>query len=267
LIGFVVPIVAWVGVKLPTYHLQHEQVFSQQTNEINQSVLAAVDKIQSTAPGGGGYFTGVKADPPESPIGTSLALFDKPLLNPPRTTSYCSGASYSAFISALDSLMAARQTELTEDRFEALRMQEPDGGRREDMVKLWGWWNADGPGSLYALAMFSKMGERVNPIDAEPGDFCNIDWVKGPGHSVVFLGWDLTPEGAPAMRYWSSQKGTNGLGDQTSSLSSMSGFVFTRLTRPENVLQFDPSKKMARVTIPYDSPSAVATQLKLSVGQ
>ena len=254
------------AVKLPTYHLQHERVFGNYTSEINRAVLAAVDRIQATAPDGGGYFTGVKAVPAESPIGVPLSLFGKPLLNPPRCTSYCSGASYSAFIGALDSTLAERRSDLTPDRQEAIRMQELNGGRREDMVKLWGWWNADGPGSLYALAMYTKMGERIGALDAEPGDFCNINWTNGPGHSVVFLSWDQTPEGEPTMRYWSSQKGTNGLGDQTSQLSSMSGVVFTRLTRPEVIFEFNPTKKMERVKIEYDSASIVAERLKRSGG-
>jgi hypothetical protein len=255
-----------VGVKLPTYHLQHERVFATGTNEINRAVLAAVDRIQATAPDGGGYFTGVKAVPAESPIGVPVSLFGQPLLSPPRCTSYCSGASYSALIGALDSLLAPRSSDLTTERQEAVRMQEPNGGRREDMVKLWGWWNADGPGSLYALAMYTQMGQRVGALDAEPGDFCNINWVKGPGHSVVFLGWDSTAEGEPTMRYWSSQKGTNGLGDQTSTLASMSGIVFTRLTRPEALFEFDPNKKMERLKIEYDSATIVAERLKRSGG-
>ncbi len=259
-------LLAVVGIKLPTYHLQHERVFAEHTNEINRAVLAAVDKIQATAPDGGGYFVGVKAAPAESPIGFPISLFGQPLLDPPRVTSYCSGASYSALIGALDSLLESRSSELTVDRQEAIRMQELNGGRREDMVKLWGWWNADGPGSLYALVLYTKMGERIGALAAEPGDFCNINWVKGSGHSVVFLGWDLTPEGEPTMRYWSSQKGTNGLGDQTSSLASMSGLIFTRLTHPERIFEFDPTKKMERIKIEYDSATVVAERLKQSGG-
>jgi hypothetical protein len=259
-------LLAVVGVKLPMYHLQHERVFADYTSDINRAVLASVDKIQATAPDGGGYFIGVKAVPAESPIGVPICLFGQPLLNPPRGTSYCSGATYSALIGALDTLLFSRNAELSVDRQEAIRMQEPNGGRREDMVKLWGWWNADGPGSLYALALYTKMGERVGALEAEPGDFCNINWVKGPGHSVVFLGWDSTPEGEPTMRYWSSQKGTNGLGDQTSTLASMSGIVFTRLTHPERIFEFDPSKKMERLKIEYDSATIVAERLKRSGG-
>ncbi|MBI1332454.1 MAG: hypothetical protein GC165_06210 [Armatimonadetes bacterium] len=265
MIHFLLPAMSYVWVHLPTYNLQHRQVFGWEATPYNQAVLAAVDEMQATAPEGGGYFIGVKADPPESPIGVPIALFGKPLLAPPRTSSYCSGASYSAFIGGLNTLLRSRSSELSADRFEAVRMQEPDGGRREDMVKLWGWWNADGPGSLYALALFSGMGERVSPFLAEPGDFCNINWLHGPGHSVVFLGWDTTPEGEIAMRFWSSQKGSNGMGDQTRPLSSMAGIVFTRLTRPEALFTFNPAKKMDRMPIDYDSAKIVAERLQSGI--
>jgi len=264
MICFFAPPVNFVDTHLPTYHLSHQAVYGRQAGEVNQAVLMAVDDLQATAPTGGGYHIGKGV---ESPIGTPIALFGKPLIAPPRNSSYCSGASYAAMIGALDLLGRARSSELTYDRYEAIRMQETNGRCREDMVKLWGWWNADGPGSLYALAMFTRMGQRVDPIDAEPGDFCNINWKSGMGHSVVFLGWDWSPEGKPAMRFWSSQKNTNGLGDRTSNLSSMSGVVFTRLTNPEDLFEFDPTKKMPRSSVRYDSVNAVSEQLKQSAGR
>ena len=99
---FTLWMVALVGVKLPTYHVQHERVFSEYTGETNRAVLAAVDRIQAMSPEGGGYFTGVKAVPAESPIGFPVSLFGQPLLNPPGTSSYCSGAHlFSEFISRI----------------------------------------------------------------------------------------------------------------------------------------------------------------------
>lgn len=256
-----IPAILVTCVQLPTHHLMHEQVYGQDVGPINRSILAAVDSIQATAPDGGGYFIGVKANPPESPLGFPLSLSGKPLLTPPRSTSYCSGASYAAFIEGLDRILGSKLTGLSDDRFEAIRMQELDGGRREDMVKLWGWWNADGPGSLYALSLYTGMGQRVSAMDAEPGDFCNINWVKGPGHSVVFLGWETAPDGEIAMRFWSSQKGSNGFGDQTRPLSTMSGVIFSRLTDPEAIFAFDPTKKMERIAIDYDSPKVIEERL------
>jgi hypothetical protein len=247
-----------VALAIPTYHVRHAELFGADVPDLNAAVLRGVDAIQKTAMEGGGYFIGVKADPPESPIGFPLCIFGKPLLSPARTTSYCSGASYAAFISAFEETMEGRGDELTPEILEALRMQEPDGGRREDMIKFWGWWNADGPGSLYALTMYTEMGERVAPDAARAGDFCNINWVKGPGHSVVFLQWERTADGQPGMRFWSSQKSTNGLGDAVVPLNSISGFVFTRYSKPWNVFALDPAKKMDRAKISYDVP--VVTQ-------
>lgn len=65
-------------------------------------------------------------------------------------------------------------------------MQEPDGGRREDEIKFWGKWNDDGFGNHFALVQYSQMGTTIKPIHARPGDFMNISWKKGGGHSVVF---------------------------------------------------------------------------------
>ena len=244
------------SVEVPTYHISHLRKFGFGVPEANRAVLRGVDIVQSREPEGGGYFIGVKADPPESPIGYQVTFRDRPLLNPPRSTSYCSGASYAAFITALDLLLGTWS--FSEDIHEAVRMQEPDGGRREDTVKLYGWWNADGPGSYYALWGYTRLGVRISPKDALAGDFCNINWVKGPGHSVVFLGWEKTAEGEPGMRFWSSQASTNGLGDKTVPLSSIAGFVFTRLTSPEKLAYLNPKRKMERMKVIYDVPERSA---------
>jgi hypothetical protein len=228
------------------HHTRHAELFSRGIDGINLSVLRGVDKAQSTAMDGGGYFVGVHARPAESPIGYPLVLFGHPLLDPPRKTSYCSGSSYTAFIEALDLLYPHGGSRLSPDRAEAMRMQEPDGGRREDWVKFWGIWNADGPGCQFALVQYSHMGVRVDPKDARPGDFMNINWVSGLGHSTVFLGWHVDSTGKKSVLYWASQKGTNGLGDQMSALSKIRSVKIIRLTHPENLFHFDPATKIDR---------------------
>ena len=112
------------------------------------------------------------------------------MLAPTRTTSYCSGSSYAAFVEAMDRLL---WRPLDPARSELLRMQEPDGGRREDGTKAWGWWNADGFGCDFALVQYLGVGERIPVRDARPGDFMNVSWRSGLGHSVVFLGWAKDP--------------------------------------------------------------------------
>src|SRR5262249_899869 len=143
------------GAKLPAHHTRHADVFGKYVSGYNAQVLAGVDKVQASQPEGGGYFTGVKAKPAESPIGYAISLFGQPLLSAPRTTSYCSGSSYSAFIESLNIILPDGAKRIDPAHYEALRMQEPDGGRREDGVKFWGHWNDDGPGCQYALVQYS----------------------------------------------------------------------------------------------------------------
>ena len=231
---------------LGPHHTRHAQVFGKYVTGYNAQVLAAIDKVQSSQPEGGGYFTGPKAKPAESPIGYPLALLGQPLLTPPRSTSYCSGSSYSAFIEAINLIYPDGAKRISPDRLEALRMQEPDGERREDGVKFWGHWNDDGPGSQYALIQYSGAGSEIKPIHARPGDFMNIDWKSGLGHSVIFLGWYKDSDGGKHVLYWSTQKGTNGLGDQISPLAKIRSIKIVRLTNPEKLFTFNVSAPVNR---------------------
>jgi hypothetical protein len=235
------------------HHMSHFKLLHRNIPKYNQLILSAIDLVQEREPDGGGYFVGIKANPPESPIGYPLALFDQELLTPPRSTSYCSGATYTAFIEGLNIIFGKPLHQLTADRMEAMRMQEPDGSRREDDVKAWGWWNADGFGSDYSLVQYLKMGERIPASDAKPGDFMNISWKNGLGHSVVFLGWCVDKDGEAAVDYWASQPGTNGIGDQISALKNIRELCDVRLTKPENLFLFDPAQKVDR-GVPGEPP-------------
>lgn len=227
-----------------TYHTDHYRIFKKYTSGYNLEVLKAIDMVQAHAMDGGGYFIGKDSVPTESPTYYELKLFDKSLITPPRHSSYCSGSSYSAFIEALNIILAKKGKNLTPERLEALRMQEPNGGRREDWIKFWGIWNADGFGSQFAMVQYSQMGVEVKPEDARPGDFLNISWKTGIGHSVVFLGWYMDEKNNKNMVYWSSQKSTNGFGDQVVSLDRIKDVKIVRLTRPGNLFKFDINQKI-----------------------
>jgi hypothetical protein len=173
------------------------------------------------------------------------------LLQPPRTTSYCSGASYAAFIEQLNLIFPHEGRKLSDDRYEAIRLQEEDGGRREDTIKFWGKWNDDGFGSHYALVQYAKMGEEIKPPQARPGDFINISWTKGGGHSVVFLGWYQDENAGKHIVYWASQTRTNGFGDEAIPLERIKAVKAVRLTHPENLFKFDVNTTVQR-DIPGD---------------
>ncbi|OQY05691.1 MAG: hypothetical protein B6I20_00700 [Bacteroidetes bacterium 4572_117] len=144
------------------YHTQHAKLFGKYVSGYNVYVLRAIDLVQSSAMDGGGYFIGIKADPPESPIGYNIELFGNKLLQAPRKTSYCSGSSYSVFIESLNLMYGNKPHVLSKERHEAIRMQELDNGRREDGIKFWGNWNADGYGNNFALVQYSGMGKKVS---------------------------------------------------------------------------------------------------------
>lgn len=222
------------------YHTRHAEIFGKYVNGINLYILKGIDKVQSTAMDGGGYFIGKDSIPTESPIGYELKLLGRSLLEPPRTTSYCSGSSYGAFIEGLNFLYQGSGKKLGDRQYEALRMQEKDGGRREDHVKFWGEWNADGFGNHFALVQYSGMGTVVKPNQARPGDFLNISWKSGLGHSVVFLGWYIDEAGKKNVVYWSSQRSTNGYADQVTPVARIKEVMIVRLTHPERLFTFQP---------------------------
>jgi len=222
------------------YHTRHAEIFGKYVNGINLYILKGIDKVQSTAMDGGGYFIGKDSIPTESPIGYELKLLGRSLLEPPRTTSYCSGSSYSAFLEGLNFLYQGSGKKLGDRQYEALRMQEKDGGRREDHVKFWGEWNADGFGNHFALVQYSGMGTVVKPNQARPGDFLNISWKSGLGHSVVFLGWYIDEAGEKNVVYWSSQRSTNGYADQVTPVARIKEVMIVRLTHPERLFTFQP---------------------------
>jgi hypothetical protein len=70
-----------------------------------------------------------------------------------------------------------------------------------------------GGGAADALAQY-HLGTPISLADAQPGDFVQA-WNRDRtiGHSLIFLGWERDPSGEPiAIRYWSSQPWTEGIG-------------------------------------------------------
>lgn len=227
----------------PVHHTHHAELYGAGVPAINQLVLQGVDRVQATAMDGGGYFIGVKTNPPECAYGSAIRYDGWCMGYPARATSFCSGSSYAAFLETLNSYNRLHPLWLTGAQVEALRTQEMDGGRREDKVKFWGWWNADGPGCYYALCAYTTAGERVSPDQAMAGDFMNIDWKSGLGHSVVFLSWE-TRDGVKGVKFWSSQVSTNGYGDMWAPFDRIASVVIVRFARPEAIKALNPAFEM-----------------------
>lgn len=216
----------------------HYQFYSDYVTGYNRFILKAIDLVQSTAMDGGGYFIGKYADPPESPIGYELSLFNYPIIDPPRTTSFCTGATYATFIEAMNEIYDGTPVFLSSERMDALRMQEFDGSRRDDFCKFWGYWNAPA-GNVLSLTRYSEVGTEITPRDARPGDFVFIQNKNGTGHLVVFLHYFFDEDMEIHMKYWSSQNRTDGMGDASSEWENIDYIKVVRLTNPIDIFLFD----------------------------
>lgn len=230
------PLLSPGRLSLGAHHSRHAEAFGEWAEGFGRTVLQGVDAVQARSPEGGGYYVGRSLRPRESPVDYELRLFGFPLLAPPRSSSYCSGATYAAFVEALNLLFPDGSAKLGPGRLEELRMQERDGATRLDYVKVWGNWNSQW-GHELALVSLTGMGEKVPPERARPGDFVNISWRAGKGHAAVFLGW-AERDGSLQMLFWSSQKHTHGYGDRLVPLSKIKEARFVRLTHPERVFTF-----------------------------
>ncbi len=242
----ILTIVSQADISIAPHSTRVTEVFGTYTDGYNCKVLEAIDKVQASAPDGGGYFASVSAVPPETPIGYQLKLFGNNLFEPKRKTSYCSGSTYSVFIEAVNFIYPDGAEKLSDDRLESLMIVEKDGSRREDNIKFWGKWNDDGFGNHFALVQYSRIGRVIEPKNARPGDFMNISWRSGNGHSVVFLGWYFDGAGDWNVVYWSSQKSTNGLGIDVVPINRIKDVMIVRLTNPENIFTFDPLTETKR---------------------
>ncbi|UCH92978.1 MAG: hypothetical protein JSV88_22160 [Candidatus Aminicenantes bacterium] len=227
----------------PGKHISHEKIFGKTAPGYNKYILKAVDKIQGQVMNGGGYYTNLNDKSKESPIGYELKIFNHSLITPPRQSSYCTGATFAAFIEALNLIYPEGDTRLTLNRYEALRMQEMNGSRREDFVKVWGNWNSQW-GAQYVIVKYVEMGKIVSHRAARPGDFINILFKAGGGHSAIFLGWNKNDNGEIQLMYWSSQPETNGISDHVVSIGKIAKLAVVRLTDPGKIFSFDAAKKI-----------------------
>lgn len=147
--------------------------------------------------------------------------------------SYCTTATILVFYRALQKYWDYSRTAPSRQVLEAFKPKpEADG------VRIWGRWNSNGPATA-KLFTDTMMGENFDDISrARPGDFLKMFWngqvgKNERGHSVVFLGREVV-NGKPMIRFWSSNKDTDGYGTRLIPQSDAKLMLFSRLTRPEN---------------------------------
>ena len=196
----------------------------------NEVILQSI----ASMPTGGGYSTStlaMKRIPKAVMIGDGHLIIKPSVARP----SFCSEATYLLFLKAITSLEEQDQWTLPPEVLTALL---PKG--EVDGQGVWGRWNANGPG-VARLFYELDLGPNFTNIEAaQPGDFLKIFWsdaigAKEYGHLVVFLGQEKYHD-IDCVTFWSSNS-PGGYGKRTCRRSSIHRMVFSRLTKPQNLLK------------------------------
>jgi hypothetical protein len=189
-----------------------------------------VSIVKNQMPHGGSYattasaFAGLRAA-----TGVDNACLD---IQPDRAQpSFCSGATYLVFLTAIEQLQRKGRLTLDADTMDKLLVRsQPDGSG------IWGRWNSNGPGTA-RLFYELKLGRNFTSFsEARPGDFVKLFWNDGigaseRGHSAVFLGLERDGAGVEYVNYWSSnQSGGFGYGRKTR--AQIHRVLFSRLEHP-----------------------------------
>jgi hypothetical protein len=145
--------------------------------------------------------------------------------------SFCSGATYLVFLTAIEQLQRAGRLTLDAETMDKLLVRsQPDGSG------IWGRWNSNGPGTA-RLFYELKLGHNFTSYsEARPGDFVKLFWNDGigaseHGHSAVFLSLERDSAGGEFVNYWSSNQ-AGGFGYGRKERSKIRRVLFSRLEHP-----------------------------------
>ncbi len=192
-------------------------------------------EVLKTMPQGGGYsVSGTAASNLASSIAVDARTGNLRIEAEKAQPSYCSGATYVAFLAVLSELQVNHRIDISPEAADALLMK-----RQADGVGVWGRWNSNGPGTA---KLFADLGIGTNFTDiamAMPGDFMKIWWNDGigsteRGHSVVFLGAGRNDSGEEWVKFWSSNQDV-GYSEKIIPRSKIVRVLFSRLEDPSRI--------------------------------
>jgi len=177
--------------------------------ELNAYVLAAL-RAYPTDGTHGYHWPKDESLPPGAWRGNARALvYDGRTLSAaePAGRCHCSGLTFEVFF---DAWMAwTRAT----GRPERIRDLDLEGVRR--LQRQW-FGSPEDHSTLRTALVENGLGTQLKDWEqARPGDFVQLWRHDGSGHAAVFLAWERGPGDAySGLRYWSTQKSTNGIGER-----------------------------------------------------
>lgn len=198
----------------------------------NKLVLSAIKKM----PQGGSYAVSRQA---ATGLRMSMVYRDGGLVVNAKhaVPSYCSGATYLAFLYAVKEAEGKGYIKLsTGDAKALLARGQADGSG------IWGRWNANGPGTA-RLFHETGLGQNFESYQAAlPGDFMKIFWTdqigrKEFGHSVIYLGM-FEKDGERWVKFWSSNQ-PEGYSEKSVPVSKIKWAIFSRITDIKKISRVD----------------------------
>lgn len=121
------------------------------------------------------------------------------------STTYCCGTTFEVFLRAFQKYNRV------------LGVKKIGDITYPEMKKVRGeWYGSTGDAEKQVVSVLVKknLGHELEDIEkARAGDFCMFWRRNGSGHSVIFIDWLRNSAGEiEGLKYWSSQKSTNGIG-------------------------------------------------------
>jgi hypothetical protein len=120
---------------------------------------------------------------------------------------FCCGLTFEVFVQAWQKLCAVYG--------KPARLPKVDG--KQDFLELRGsWFGNDGNRKTHMRTIVEYgLGRRIRDLEeARAGDFLQLWRQNGSGHSVIFLSWVREKKRIIGVRYWSTQKSTQGIGER-----------------------------------------------------
>ncbi|MCB9882387.1 MAG: hypothetical protein H6834_11405 [Planctomycetes bacterium] len=131
---------------------------------------------------------------------------------------YCSGITFEVFLRAYERWCQKQKQDFVIADLKSV----------EDLEKLRRlWFGTDGNRRTLVRALVDmKLGVEITSLEkAKPGDFVQLWRHSGSGHSVVFIDWERKGKEITGIKYWSSQKSTQGIGYRTESFGEENGVI------------------------------------------
>lgn len=124
----------------------------------------------------------------------------------PQGRCHCSGLTFEVFLRAWE-----RWCKATGRPFRILDLGIGDVRRLGRQ-----WFGASGDRKTLSTAVTKNgLGRRITDLEqAQPGDFVQLWRHSGSGHSCIFRAWIRADEKIVGLKYWSTQKSTNGIGER-----------------------------------------------------